>query len=217
VLYSFTGGDDGGYAEGLTLGAGGALYGVTLIGGTSDAGTVFELQPARTAGGAWAETVLHAFSGGVDGSYPDAPPVIASGGSLYGSTTGTVDPGGYQGVAGVRTVFQLAPSARGGANWSKTLLAEFGYGNLQATPCSLIVRGGPIYGAAATPSGGEFFELQKPAAPGGPWTKIVLHAFTDGNTPTGSLVADEAGAIYGVTIGVSEINPPPGTVYRIRP
>ncbi len=46
VLYSFTGGSDGGepYA-GVVIGSGAVLYGATLVGGTSNFGTVFSLTP----------------------------------------------------------------------------------------------------------------------------------------------------------------------------
>jgi hypothetical protein len=44
VLYSFTGGADGGLpAAGLTRDASGNLYGTTLLGGASGAGVVFKL------------------------------------------------------------------------------------------------------------------------------------------------------------------------------
>jgi hypothetical protein len=76
VLYSFTGGADGGtpYAD-VILGANGVLFGTTYDGGvtgcaTSGCGTVFELTPPTQPGGAWTETVLHAFTGGSDGQFP---------------------------------------------------------------------------------------------------------------------------------------------------
>jgi uncharacterized repeat protein (TIGR03803 family) len=218
VLYSFAGQPDGGFVEGLTMGPGGVLYATTLNGGVLQAGTTFALAPPVAPDGTWTAVVLHSFTGGTDGCYPVAAPVVTSDG-IYGSTTGTIDPGGYPGVMGMNTVFELTPPGAGslpaGGNWNKTLLAAFGYGNLLATATSLIVRDGTIYGVAATRSGGEVFELRQPAA-GGQWTKIVLHTFTDGNTPTGTLVVDESGAIYGVTVDLLR-NPAGGTVYRIRP
>ena len=49
VLYRFTGGEDGGYPDGLVLGASGALYGTTFGAGVktcdNGCGTVFALRP----------------------------------------------------------------------------------------------------------------------------------------------------------------------------
>ena len=44
------------------FGSAGALYGVTAGGGPGGSGTIFELAPPSTAGGAWTETVLYGFS-----------------------------------------------------------------------------------------------------------------------------------------------------------
>ena len=74
VLYTFTGGSDGGepYAR-LLSDAAGNLYGTTLLGGnigsacSSGCGTVFKLTPGS---GGWTESVLYAFAGGTDGASP---------------------------------------------------------------------------------------------------------------------------------------------------
>jgi uncharacterized repeat protein (TIGR03803 family) len=51
VLYSFTGGADGGSpAAGLIRDSAGNLYGTTYEGGTSDAGVVFKLETASMVG-----------------------------------------------------------------------------------------------------------------------------------------------------------------------
>ena len=81
VLYSFQGtsaGDGAGPQAGLVLKAG-ALYGTTASGGKYGQGTVFELAPPATQGGAWTETVL--WPSGTDGSSP-ASGVIFDGTSL---------------------------------------------------------------------------------------------------------------------------------------
>jgi uncharacterized repeat protein (TIGR03803 family) len=224
VLYTFTGGDDGGFPAGLTLGADGALYGAAFQGGASGAGTIFQLSPPDTPGGTWAETVLHSFTGGDDGVCPAASPVVTSDGTIYGSTTGVdVEFGGYPGVVGQAAVFKLTPPAgmppESGGNWVKTVLADFGE-SLAGGPgphpdSTLIVRESAIYVAASTLSGGEVFELRKPAEQGGRWTKIVLHSFTDGSRPAGTLVMDKSGAFYGVTVRTRRGGA--GTVYQIKP
>src|SRR5260370_41824592 len=76
VLYSF----DGTYGKnlfgGLVMDTRGNLYGTTIEGGDlitciyGGCGTVFQLS--HKVGGGWAETVLHSFGNGTDGSEPAA-------------------------------------------------------------------------------------------------------------------------------------------------
>ena len=67
VLYTFTGGADGGSpVGGLIRDAEGNLYGTTCCDGAHGAGTVFMLD---TGGN---ETVLYSFTGGADGDQPYA-------------------------------------------------------------------------------------------------------------------------------------------------
>jgi len=75
----------------------------------------------------------------------------------------------------------------------------------QQTP--VIGNGGVLYSTTlkgGTYSGGTVFSLTPPSAPGGSWTEAVLHSFsyfssTDGTLPSGNLVIDKSGALYGVT------------------
>jgi hypothetical protein len=63
-------------------------------------------------------------------------------------------------------------------------------------------------------AGGLVFEMQPPAATGGPWTTIDLHRFTNGQQPNGSFVMNGSGTIFGATFGVHQV---PGTAYEIAP
>ena len=71
--------------NGVAIGSGGALYGTTVNGGSSDYGTVFSLTPPSAPGSSWTETLLYNFKGG-DGFRPYASVVIGKGGELYGTT-----------------------------------------------------------------------------------------------------------------------------------
>ena len=100
VLYSFTGGADGGEPlAGPILDASGNLYGTTHIGGTNSEGTVFEVSASGN------ETVLHSFGSTGDGLFPDGGLVFDKKGNLYGTTS-------EGGSFGAGTVFAVTPLLR---------------------------------------------------------------------------------------------------------
>jgi len=118
VLYSFLGGAEGASPmAGLLAGKSGVLYGTTESCGAPNAGTVFELTPPATPGGAWTEDVLYSFSGGIDGSQPVAG-LIAESGTLYGTTE-------VGGASGLGIVFALTPPAIAGGLWTESVLYSF--------------------------------------------------------------------------------------------
>jgi uncharacterized repeat protein (TIGR03803 family) len=163
VLCRFTGGSDGAAPESnLTFDAAGNLYGTTASGGgASHAGTVFELAPPSTQGGAWTETVLYSFAGGSDGKSPVAGLVFDTAGNLYGTTF-------FGGTTNAGTVFQLMPPATEGGAWTEKVLHTFGRGNDGLDPqAGLIVDNrGALYGSTIT---GTVFKLAPPA-----WSEKVL-------------------------------------------
>ena len=96
VLYSFSGGLDGGAPiGGLVRDSGGNLYGVAS---TSEKGTgvVFKLDRSGK------ETVLHSFTGGTDGKTPFAGLAQDAAGNLYGTTL-------YGGNRNCGVVFKVTP------------------------------------------------------------------------------------------------------------
>ncbi|MGA2592985.1 MAG: choice-of-anchor tandem repeat GloVer-containing protein, partial [Bryobacteraceae bacterium] len=119
VLYSFTGGTDGGNPFGpVLLGPGGVLYGTTRFGGAADYGCVFQLSPPAIAGGAWTEQVLYSFSGSPE-AYPIGGVIAGANGVLYGATFGMPQSNDSYG-----NVYQLAPAASGG-QWVYTNIHSF--------------------------------------------------------------------------------------------
>jgi hypothetical protein len=86
VLYSFTGGSDGGTPESsLVLDATGNLYGTTYTNSSGTGfGTAFELMNSN---GGWNESVLHTFTFSPDGGHPVAGMVFDTAGNLFGTTT----------------------------------------------------------------------------------------------------------------------------------
>lgn len=106
TLYEFLGTPDGNtpYST-LIAGASGALYGTTYGGGDKncECGTVFELIPSSSG---YSERVLHSFSGGSDGAFPNKELLVDKSGFLYGTTqTGGNGPCRQ----GCGTVFRLHP------------------------------------------------------------------------------------------------------------
>jgi uncharacterized repeat protein (TIGR03803 family) len=110
IVYNFTGihGDGAFPSASLVLGPNGTLYGATQIGGvacpglgTAGCGTVFQLTPPAASGGAWAENVVHRFTGqNGEGAEPVAGLTLSAAGVLYGTTL-------VGGTAGLGTVFMV--------------------------------------------------------------------------------------------------------------
>jgi uncharacterized repeat protein (TIGR03803 family) len=84
LLYSFKGGtkDGSNPTGGLTLGTDGNFYGTTQQGGSATQGIVFKITTAGVL------TILHNFNAAVDGAFPWGPPILASDGNFYGTTSG---------------------------------------------------------------------------------------------------------------------------------
>lgn len=147
VLYSFTGLADGGqpYA-GVIVDESGALYGATLIGGTSNLGAAFKLTPPRKGQTLWTETVLHSFAGGADGARVLAGLTFGARGALFGTT-------GEGGPSNLGTVFKLTPPANGQSQWTETVLHGF-TGNDGAEPGASVIFRTPRVLFGTTASGG---------------------------------------------------------------
>jgi uncharacterized repeat protein (TIGR03803 family) len=219
VLYGFTDGNDGAspYA-GLLAGPDGVYYGTAYLGGADMAGTVFQLTPPASPGGAWTETTLYSFTGGSDGGYPYSGLTMGQNGVLYGTTSN----GGMSCHRGCGTVFSLTPPAAPGGNWTETVLYMFMGGNDGANPTAtlLLNSSGALYGttSAGGPSGaGTVFELTAPSSGSGLWTETVVYNLTGANgaTPYAGLFLGSNGALWGTTVlgGVSG----DGTVFELTP
>jgi uncharacterized repeat protein (TIGR03803 family) len=209
----------------------GNLYGTASGGGPSGPGLVFELSPPAAAQTAWTETVLHAFTGNPDGGVPRGSLIFDHAGNLFGTTA---EAGASN--QGYGTVFELSPPAAGHTGWTEKVLLSFDGGDGEFPLGSLIFdRAGNLYGTTSGggPGGcsnpfidgcGEVFELTKPAAGQTAWTENVLFGFSgaNGSQPSGSLIFDSAGNLYGTaerssTSGgsccgdgvVFELSPPP--------
>ena len=162
-------------------------------------------------------TVLHSFTNGQDGAYPEAGLTMDKAGNLYGTA--------WSGGLGQGTVFKLTNKRSG---WIFNPLYSFPANESQgAVPKARVIVGpnGTLYGTAlgGNPGYGVVFNLKPSAAACRsalcPWTETVLHNFTrnpvDGIDPGSGDVVFYQGNLYGTTIqGGSDGL---GAVYELTP
>lgn len=198
IIFAFPADGAGGNSPngGLISDAAGNLYGVTASGGAYQGGAVFKLSLEN---GAWTETVLYNFRGGLshDGAGPASALLLDKAGNLYGTTAGG-------GASNNGTVFKLAPDGRGG--WTETILHAFN-GNDGSLPnlAPLVEdKGGNLYGVTqgfcyrGTCENGTVFELSPES--NGDWKFTVLHSFGHTGLPESGVIFDKAGNLYGTTV-----------------
>jgi uncharacterized repeat protein (TIGR03803 family) len=174
-------------------------------------GALFEL--ARS-GGAWKETIIHAFKDAdTDGQVPHGGVVFDSAGNLYGATR-------WGGRSSNGTAYELSPNGSGG--WTEKLLWGFGSGTDGQNPQGgvLLDSAGNVYGTTelgGTNGAGIVFQL----VPGtnGSWTENILHNFnasdfSDGGYPWAGLTWN-AGILYGATPNDGGYGG--GTAYQVTP
>jgi len=181
---------------GLLMGRGGNLYGATTLGGNGNCidgcGTIYRLDTAGKA------HMLHQFTGGADGFSPLGSLIADADGNLYGvAQVGgdfncSADP--FEGE-GCGTVFRIAK------NGKFTVLHAFHGGTDGDIPQAGLVLNkatGNLYGATTggNKSGnGLIFQI----SPKGKYKVVHQFTGTDGSSPNGGLILDEAGNIYGTT------------------
>jgi uncharacterized repeat protein (TIGR03803 family) len=162
------------------------------------------------------ESVLYSFKGGNDGANPFAALIADAAGNFYGTTF-------FGGANGKGTVFKLTPSG------TETVLYSFTGGSDGANPLTGLIAdaAGNLFGMTNNGGAGMYGTVFK-LTPSGNLT--VLHSFaggSDGAFPgLGSLIADAAGNLYGMTVegGVGGSSPcfaggaiGCGTVFKVTP
>ena len=215
VVYSFTGGNDGGKpAAQLVFDSAGNIYGTTVVGGLYGCGTVFKLS---LSGDQWQENSLYSFDCFETGKNPYGGVILDSAGNLYGTTVA----GGSGGLCtgdGCGVVYELTKS---GDTWTESVLYNFTGGDDGFGPGSALVsdKAGNLYGTA--PDGGLYAEgvVYQLAPDQGQWKQTVIHAFTGGDDGAvgslGPLLLDSAGNLNGVTELGGKFGA--GVVFRISP
>lgn len=150
-------------------------------------------QPAQ----AQTYKVLYTFTGGADGSFPEAALTQDAAGNLYGTT---IESGNFTCSSNCGNVFKLDPSGK------ETTLHTFKGGKDGSFPyVSGVVRdqAGNLYGTTefggkGVGSFGVVYKLSKTGR------ETILHNFAtssaDGEAPQSGVILDSAGNVYGTTL-----------------
>jgi uncharacterized repeat protein (TIGR03803 family) len=206
AIYRFVDGK-GTHATSLMQAADGNFYG-TAAGDSSggffnhppsmhNAGIFFKLTPAG------AFTTLYSFTGGADGSFPNAL-VQGADGNFYGSALcGPESPPNI--FTGFGSVFKITPTG------VLTTLYSFTGGNDGGNPTKLIQGGdGNLYGIATYPNIGTVFKVTLAGV------RNTIYRFEGSNgTGPSRLIASTDGSVYGTTQdgGI----PQAGSIFGINP
>lgn len=174
---------------------------------------VASLRPAASA---QTFSVIHTFTGGPDGAYPQAGVTLRAG-NLYGTTSNV-------NFVGNGVVYELTPV---GNDWVAASLYAFS-GKDGSNPLARVLFGpdGHLYGTTSEGGarGGVVFELVPKTSlacktPTCAWSETVIYAFqgppNDGFLPYhGDLIWDQAGNMYGMTALGPGDN---GAVFELHP
>lgn len=206
LVHSFAGTPDGEDPEaGLIADTAGNLYGTTVYGGTAGGyGTVFKV------GGTGKLTLLHSFAGTPDGENPYAGLAVDLEGNAYGTTKYGGTAGGYG------TVFEIDRTGK------FSLLHSFAGMPDGVNPLSPVTVDpqGNVYGTTyygGTYGYGSVFKIDTTG------NLTILHSFDyspDGAYPTGGLLIDSAGNLYGTASQGGDNNCGffgCGTIFKVTP
>ena len=178
VLHSFSGGNDGSRPlAGLVMDNQGNFYGTTQSGGSTQAGTVYQLTHS---GSGWTETVIHSFDDNTEGSIPYGGLIFDAAGHLYG-TTSTGGPGFAGGV------YELTPS---GGGWTSNVLYSFS-AYIGSRASLTFGPNGELYGTLNL-GDVDVFQLTQS---GGQWNLTGIKGRTN-DDPEGNVILDAQGHLY---------------------
>jgi len=178
-------------------------------------GTFFELSPPTEAGAPWTETVIHRFHGTPDGKISESRLFVTGTGGLVGTTL-------KGGANDLGTAYLFTPPT-GQGKWTERILYSFG-----SAPDDIVT---PNFSLLPSPQGlfavdqggangtGAVYQLT-PSAGGKSWTQNILYSFGprqsgDAALPSGELVRDARGNLYGVTAlgGANDL----GAIFEVSP
>src|SRR5262249_25556948 len=224
IMYGFQGsasGNDGYWPYGgLTSDGSGELFGTTTWGGSSGLlGSVFQLTPSGKKS-AYTESIAYAFplfSNApyyADGIGPTGTLLADRSGALYGTSPMGGDCAMHYFACGV--VYRLTPSQSG---YVQTVIYAFQGASDGWWPLAGVIadENGALYGTTEYGGPADQGTVFKLTPTGSGYTERVLHAFAgyDGALPTGGLLLDKHGALYGTTSSGGADNQ--GTIFKLSP
>jgi uncharacterized repeat protein (TIGR03803 family) len=180
---------------------------------TGGAGTVSGVVSGVQVACVIVEQLLYSFTGsGGDGATPHASLVMDTAGNFYGTTA-------KGGTNNFGTVFKLAPNGSGG--YAESIVYAFASGTDGDTPeAGLIIdSAGNLFGTTLGGGSDSFGTVFKLAPNGtGGFVESILYSFTDINGgPAAPLIIDNAGNLYGTTLGYQGSGPSNGVVFQLAP
>jgi uncharacterized repeat protein (TIGR03803 family) len=207
VLYTFTGGNDGGFSDsGVVVDWFGNVYGTTAFAGAAGLGVVFKIDKSGH------ETVLHTFRRGLDGDQPDLAGVVLDWfGNLYGTTA-------FGGAGGGGVVYKLDPLGN-----DIVVYAFPGPAGGQYPRASGVILGsdGRLYGATNYGGRSGHGVVYKLNADGSDEDLIYTFELLTGDgygQPDQGVIRDADGNLYGATfIGQADVGYGFGVVYKVDP
>jgi uncharacterized repeat protein (TIGR03803 family) len=148
-LFSFDGTNGAEPFPAMVFDSAGNLYGTTDLGGDisgcsgGGCGTVLKLS--RNHSGQWKETVLHSFTLGRGGAYPEGAVALDAAGNIYGTAQYEGDSTACVG-GGCGVVYELTPTTHG--NYKEIVLHTFSGGTDGGVPQSGLIfdAAGNLYG-----------------------------------------------------------------------
>jgi uncharacterized repeat protein (TIGR03803 family) len=181
-LKRFSGPDGANPYSGLALGANGELFGTTVLGGSSNLGTIFRLAKDGSD-----FSVLHSFTGGTDAISPRAALIQGSDGALYGI-------GDFVNASNRGTIFRINPDGSG-----YSIIHTFTGNPDGQQPAGKLIEGSDSRLYGTTQFGGStilgtVFSLQKD---GSDYRIIYGFQKAGGVSPSAGLVEDSDGVLYG--------------------
>ncbi|MGA7460198.1 MAG: choice-of-anchor tandem repeat GloVer-containing protein [Candidatus Korobacteraceae bacterium] len=175
--------------SGVIFDPAGNLYGTTTEGGANEYGAAFELSPS---GQSWSLTPLHQFVDSSDGSDPLGNLIFDSAGNLFGTNR-------FGGPGGEGGIFELSPDSGG---WNLSVLHSFHGEAAGPDGPVLIDSAGNLYATSSYAGKYGWGNVFKMTPSGSGYTYTDLYDFTgasDGGAPSGQIVMDASGNLYGTT------------------